>query len=436
MSAIIGLRREDKNLWERRVPLIPEHIRELKHEYSIEAILQPSGIRAFSDEEYIHAGAMVQEDISSCPIVFAIKEVPLSFFQPGKTYIFFSHTMKGQPHNMPVLRKLLELKCQLIDYEKVVDEKGKRLIFFGEHAGIAGMIDTLWAFGQRLNWEGIQTPFCEISQTYRYKSLNEAKEKITEVGKKIIRNGLHQSLVPLFCGVTGYGNVSRGAQEILDLLPIKEIAPEEISSIVKKPGDAKNIIYKIVFKEEHIVTPISTSHKFQLQDYYDHPEKYRSVFYSYLPYLTMIVNCIYWEKRYPRLVTKENLRDLYSAESKPRLRVIGDISCDIEGSMECTTHGTDSGNPIFVYNPLNGQVIDGFAGVGTVVMAVDNLPCEIPRESSTYFSQALKNFIPDITQADFSADFEQCKLPATIKNAVVVYQGKFTPNYAYLKKFL
>ncbi|MBI4738176.1 hypothetical protein HY772_01200 [Candidatus Woesearchaeota archaeon] len=147
------------------------------------------------------------------------------------------------------------------------------------------------------------------------------------------------------------------------------------------------------------------------------------------------MNCIYWDVRYPRFVTKDCLRQAFG-QGRTRLRVIGDISCDIEGSMECTVKATEPDNPVFVYNPLTDIATDGCEGDGVVVMAVDNLPCEFPRESSESFSNALRTFIPDIVNADFSKDFEHCQLPPQIKNAVIVYHGELTPNYRYLEKYL
>jgi alpha-aminoadipic semialdehyde synthase len=335
-----------------------------------------------------------------------------------------------------MLKRILELECQLIDYEKVVDEKGRRLIFFGKHAGIAGMIDTLWALGQRLSWEKIPNPFKQIKIAHQYESLTRAKEEISEVGKKIKSDGLDKSLLPFICGISGYGNVSHGVQEVLDLLPIKEISPNEIFPLVEGAEYSKNHIYKVVFKEEHTVEPIFSADRFELQDYYDHPEKYRSKFETYIPHLSLFMNCIYWDKRYPKLVTKKYLKQLYADKEKPRLRVIGDISCDIEGSVECNLKWTEPDKPIYVYDPFEDKAIDGYEGNGPVVLAVDNLPCEISKEASIYFSQVLKPFIPEIVKADFSVDFGQCNLPPPIKNAVIVYHGELTPNYRYLKNHL
>ncbi|MGB7063447.1 MAG: bifunctional lysine ketoglutarate reductase /saccharopine dehydrogenase family protein [Candidatus Zixiibacteriota bacterium] len=436
MTYAIGIRREDKSKWERRVPLTPEHVKELIENNGIEVYLQPSSIRIFSDQEFIQAGAKIQEDLSSCPVIFAVKEIPVDFFRPGGTYVFFSHVIKGQKHNMPMLKKMMELKCNLIDYEKVADDEGRRLIFFGRHAGLAGMIDTLWGLGRRLEWEEIGTPFSEVKNAYRYESLAKAKESISEVGELIRKSGLPEMLTPLIFGVTGYGNVSNGAQEILDLLPFEQIDPEEIFSLVERSAFSRNQIYKVVFKEEHIVEPIAREDQFDLQDYYNHPQKYRSQFERHIPHLTVLVNCIYWDERYPRLVTKKFLKELFDREKNPRLRVIGDISCDVEGSIECTAKVTQPDNPVYVYNPIEEGVTDGHEGEGVVILAVDNLPCEISREASLDFSQALKPFVLQVAKADLSVSFDECKLPGPIKKGMILYHGELTPDYRYIQDFL
>jgi len=434
MSACIGVRREDKKQ-EHRVPVTPEDAKKLKDEHGIEVLVQPSPIRAFKEEEFTQAGVVVQDDLSSCPVIFAVKEMPLDFFEPGKTYVFFSHVIKGQPYNMPMLKKMLELGCTLIDYEKVTDEKGRRLIFFGRHAGLAGMIESLWALGKRLDWEGIPNPFTQLRHTYQYDSLAEGKRAVSEVGEKLKAKALPDDVAPLICGIAGYGNVARGVGEILDLLPIEEIEPHEIASVVEGAKYDANVIYKAVFKEKHTVEPISPQDSFELQDFYDHPEKYRGVFENYLPYLTMVVNCIYWEEKYPRLITKKSVERLYST-GKPRLRVIGDISCDIEGAIECTVRSTKADAPVFVYDPSTGEAIDGYQGEGPVVMAVDILPSELPRDSSIYFSGVLQEYIPAIARADYSAPFEQLDLPPEIKRAVIAHNGELTPDYQYIEEFL
>ena len=433
----IGIRREDKSIWERRVPIVPEDAHELAQQHDLQIIVQPSDIRVFEDQEYESAGITVQEDLSECEVVFAVKEIPTKLFQPQTAYVFFAHVIKGQSYNMPMLKELLDLGCTLIDYEKVTDEKGRRLIFFGRHAGWAGMLDTLWALGKRLEWEGVTNPFSGIRQAHSYSSLEDAQAAVRETGEIIRTEGLPDSLNPLVVGFAGYGNVSQGAQDIFDLLPMQEIDPEQLISSFEdgQLGDS-NVVYKTVFKEQHMVAPNSPEAEFDLQEYYTHPERYRSRFSSFIPYLTVLVNGIYWEAKYPRLVTKEYLLQLYSEENSPRLRVIGDISCDVEGAIECTVRSTEPGEPVYVYNPETGETTDGVSGPGVVIMAVDILPSELPREASNDFSAVLKKFVPAIVRADYTVPFDSLDLPPEIKRAVIAYQGALTPSYSYLEQYL
>jgi saccharopine dehydrogenase (NAD+, L-lysine-forming) len=436
MKTLIGIRREDKNPWERRSPLIPTHVREIIRNNPIDIRLQPSTIRVFPDEDYQQEGARIEEDLSSCSIILAIKEIPLHFFKRDKVYVFFSHTIKGQPYNMPMLKKMMELDCTLIDYERIADKRGQRLLFFGEQAGQAGMIDTLWALGQRLNHEKTENPFDPIKQAFHYESLVEAKEEIERIGWRIHEKGLHPSLVPLVCGFMGYGHVSQGAQDILDLLPFEEIQPGNITSLFKEKNYASNKLYKAVFKEENLVEPREPNGTFELQHYYDHPQKYRSVFDPYLPFLTILVNCIFWTPDYPRFVTKKSLKKLFLENANARLRVIGDISCDVEGSVEITVRSTTPDNPVFVYDLEKDEAKDGVEGKGPVIMAIDNLPAEISLESSVFFSTMLKTLIPSLAAADFSGEFKTCGLPDSVKKAVILFRGKLTPDYEYMKKFI
>lgn len=436
MKTRIGIRREDKNPWEKRVPLIPSHVREIIQRFPLELWMQPSSIRIFTDQDFIMEGAIIEEDLSSCSVVFAVKEIPVDFFLPGKTYVFFSHTIKGQPYNMPMLKKMMDLGCTLIDYERVMDEKEQRLVFFGTQAGQAGMIDTLWALGQRLKRLGKSNPFEEIRLAHQYGSLVDAKESIKKVGWHIHKMGLEPSHVPLICGFTGYGRVSQGAQEIFDLLPVEEVSPTEIESFFKNGNYTSNRVYKIIFKEEHMVKPRSTSQKFELNEYYDRPERYQSIFESYIPFLTVLVNCIYWAPQYPHFVRKEYLRELWEKDPSPRLKVIGDISCDVEGAIECTLYATNPGKPVYVYDPIEKKALEGIQGRGVVLMATDNLPAELSLESSLFFSDSLSPFVPAIAMADYSSKFEDCDLPYPIKKAVILYKGKFTPEYEYMREFL
>ncbi len=436
MKHRIGIRREDKDPTEKRAPLTPEQVKTLIAEHQVEVVVEPSSNRIFRDEEYRRVGATVSEDLADCNIIFGVKEIPKDRFLPEHTYCFFSHTIKGQAYNMPMLQRMLDLKDTLIDYEKVTDEKGRRLIFFGRFAGYAGMIDTLWAFGQRLGWEGIDTPFKQIRQALNYPSLKAAKASIKAVGEAIQREGLPESLTPLVCGFAGYGQVSQGAQEIYDHLPVETISPTDLAAFVQSGNYSSKKVYKVVFKEEDMVRPVDPKDRFELQDYYQHPEKYRGRFEEYLPYLTLLVNGIYWEPKYPRLVTKQFLRSWYEREKQPRLRVIGDITCDIEGSIECNLEATNSLNPIYVYNPFEEKIAYGCEGVGPVILAVDKLPSELPREASESFGKALLPFVPALARADYTVPFQALEIPPEFKRAVIAHQGQLTPNYEYLREYL
>jgi alpha-aminoadipic semialdehyde synthase len=430
----IGIRREDKNIWERRAPLIPEQVGQLIGEHGLSFAVQHSDLRRFSDEEYREVGADVREDISDCRIVLGVKEMPESFFQPKHTYVFFAHVIKGQHHNMPMLRRMMELGCSLIDYEKITDDAGRRLVFFGRFAGIAGIVDTLSGFGQRLKLAGVETPFARVKLAHEYGRVALAKAALAEVGREVVEQGLPAELVPLVIGVTGYGHVAKGVWEMLDALGATEVQPVDLPALLAD-GDSRTI-YRVMFREEHMVEPKELGHRFDLKEYFAHPELYRSRFEEYLPHLSVLANCIYWDARYPRLVTKQWLKSAFEEGQKPKLAAVGDISCDIEGSVEATLKATEPGRPFFVYEPETGGVKDGVAGDGLLLMTVDNLPCELPFDSSREFGVALAPFLSALAGTDFDQPLDGLDLPGPIRRALIVHRGRLTPEYAYIEKFL
>jgi alpha-aminoadipic semialdehyde synthase len=434
MTTKIGIRREDINRWEKRVPLIPSHVRELVDRHPLEFRIQPSDIRVFKDADYRLSGIPVEEGLSPCSIVLALKEIPLELIEKNKIYLFFSHTAKGQSQNMPMLKRMMDLGCSLIDYEKMVDEQGRRVLYFGNYAGHAGMIDTLWALGRRLDAEGLANPFTILQPTHHYRNLVEAKEAVGELAWKVIREGLPHALGPVVFGFFGYGHVSQGAQEVFDILPVEAVRPADIPKLFRGRGEAPRTFYKAVFKEEDMVRPVDPAKPFDLQDYYANPEKYRPVVEAYVPYFTAIVNGVYWAPKYPKFVTKGFLKTLYGSGSRPRLRVVGDITCDINGSIECTVKATDSEDPVYVYDPAADEPLMGFKGNGPAVLAVYNLPAELPLESSTYFSGKLKEHVPAVAAAHFDGPFSDCGLPDVLRRAVILYRGQLTPDYAYLSR--
>jgi alpha-aminoadipic semialdehyde synthase len=359
--------------------------------------------------------------------------MPIDFFEKDVAYIFFSHTIKGQKYNMPMLQHIMNTGSTLIDYERVVDEKGRRLIFFGNWAGMAGISDTFRVLGERLEIEGIKpNPFTGMRTTLELKGLEAVKEEFKLLGKRIQEQGLPEELTPFVVGFAGYGNVSRGAQMLFDLLPHEEVQPENLQNIEPQ----HNLLYKCVFKEEDMVEPRDSSNNFELQDYYKSgKEGYIGVFHNYVQYLTVIMNCIYWTKKYPRLITKDFIRKHWKEESR-KLRAIGDISCDVGGAIEFTLDCTTPAEPAFVYLIDEDRIELGVKGEGPVIMAVDNLPCELPREASTSFGETLLEFIPALAKADLKASFEELDLPREIKDAIIVYRGELTKNFEYLNQYL
>lgn len=431
MAAKIGIRHEDKYELERRVPLVPEDVKELT-DAGLDVVVQKCEKRIFKNGEYEAAGAVLADDMKEADVIFGVKEVTIPSFEDNKTYVFFSHVIKGQSYNMPMLRKMIEKKVNLIDYEKVADDKNRRLIFFGNFAGLAGMIDSIWAAGLRYQYLGTNTPFLKLKQARMYNSLLEAKEVLKDISDDIAENGLPKEICPFVVGFTGYGNVSKGAQEILDILPHEEITPAELHNL-KNTGYSTKKIYKVIFKEEHL-----SEHKenkpFELQHYYKNPAEYRSVFEQYIPEMSIMMNCMYWSPEYPRIVTKDYLEKNYSEDFK--LKVIGDVTCDVNGSVECTEMGTHIDDPVFVYDTKNKTFEMGHKGKGLLMMSVDILPSELPRESSEFFSRALLPFIPGIAKADFDVQFEELDLPAPIKRALILHKGEFTPDFKYIEQYI
>jgi alanine dehydrogenase len=430
----IGLRSEEKP-FESRVPLVPKHIADLVNKHNIRFVVEPSNQRIYTTDDFTRVGATLHPlKGSEVPVVLGIKEMPTDFFEKGKVYVFFSHTIKGQEDNMGMLQRILDVGATLIDYERVIDENGRRLIFFGNWAGMAGISDTLRVLGKRLESKGITpNPFASLKPTLECRDLAELKEQFQLLREKITDMGLPEAMIPLVIGFAGYGNVSRGAQEMFDILPYEEVEPDQLSKI---DSPKSNVLYKCVFKEEHMVKPKEQGADFDLQDYYRHgATKYQGIFHEYVPYMSVVLNCIYWTEKYPRLITREFIRKHWNDKSR-RLEVVGDISCDVNGAIEFTVRTTNPGSPAFTYLVEENRAESGVEGQGPVVMAVDNLPTELPRDSSTSFSETLFDYIPALAKADFTVPFDKLELPPELKDAVIVYQGSLTKDYEYLKEHL
>ena len=218
--------------------------------------------------------------------------------------------------------------------------------------------------------------------------------------------------------------------EVLEPLPTRELSPSEVAAIAADPAAADDkVVYTVTFTEEHLVRPAG-EHAFVLQDYYDHPERYESDFEQYLPHLSLLLNCIYWTERYPRVVRKQDL------PAMTRCKVIGNISCDVEGSIEATVKATEPGDPVYTYDAESDSAVMGVAGAGPVICAVDILPAELPRDASESFAAALGPFAKEIAAADYSGSLADSGLPDPIQRSCIVWRGELTPDYAYLAEHL
>lgn len=428
---IVGIRLEDKSIWERRVPLVPADVEALR-ESGLSFKVQPSALRIYGDASYTSAGADVQEDLSSAEVIFAVKEVPIPLLLENRAYCFFAHVIKGQPYNMPLLKELLDRKITMIDYERITDGHGHRLVKFGLEAGQAGMIDSLYTLGVRLAREGVENPFSSVTQAYCYDDLADAKVKIEAVGE-VLKKGLDLPDGPLVVGFTGRGSVSQGAQDVFDLLPHEIVEPEDLPAVMQRPE--RDRIFKVVFDKRHLARPTEEGRPFVETEYHQHPERFEGRLHEYLPYLTVLMNGIYWTEDYPKFVTKAHVRDCW-AKGQTRLKVIGDVTCDIDGAVELTYKPTQPDQPTYIYDPSTDAFVDGLDGPGVAVLAVDNLPCELSRDASDNFSRSLRDFVPAIARADYTAPFEKLDLPPAILRAVITHRGKLTPEYTYLREHL
>ncbi|RKZ16831.1 hypothetical protein DRQ53_05265 [bacterium] len=430
MAHRIGLRREDKNVFERRVALTPDAVSRLRHT-GIEIEVEKFDSRCFEDALYKEAGAEIVDDPRDCPIILGIKEIPQGWFRKNGAYLFFSHTIKGQSANMPILREMMDLGCTLMDYECVTNDEGLRLIFFSRHAGRVGMVDGLWTLGQRLAALGHSSPLQDLEPAHRYYDLDAVKEAVVRVGDKIRKDGMPLAHGPTVIALTGGGNVAAGAREVFDLLPYEDVAPADLDTWLGHNQDAADRIALVHLLPEHFVVPKDKAQGFDFDHYVANPDDYEADFARWLPRITMLVHGVYWDERYPVLASREDLAALYDS-GDPKLLAIADITCDIEGSLKSTVRETEPGDPVYMYDPRSGEAPSGFEGEGIAVMSVGNLPTELPIEASMTFSEALEPFIPAMANADLEGTLEDSGLPPQIARAVILWRGELTESFAHL----
>ncbi len=450
MKNIIGIFREGiSKRGEKRVAITPEvakYFIDWKHQLLVQSRFNPKNgeiKRAFDDQDYSKIGAKISEDLSEANVIFGLKEIDIHRIIPEKAYLFFSHTHKGQIKNRAMLRELVDKKATIIDYELIRDEKHHRLITaFTYNAGYAGMVDSLWTLGKRLKSEEIENPFEKIPQAVDGIDLHSIRELIAKVGKKIENHGTPKEIPPIITVFLGKGKTSKGAQDIYDILPTEEITIDKLKEVYIHGSRKK--VYKLVLRTSEMYRPMSLdSQEFEGFESLNKREKdhhyivnsnlYESNLDEIIPYTTVLMNCITWSPQFPRLLTNQMMKNIYRMNKC--LQVIGDITCDPNGSIEFSKE-TWIDNPVYIYDPTGETQREGFVGKGIAVMAVTNLPCEFSADASCQFSNDLEPFLKPIAEANYKKSFEESNLPEEIKRAVIMWHGEFTDEFFYMRSFL
>lgn len=438
-NGCLGLVREDFSMWERRSPLCPHHVQELVRQ-GLKVIVQPSTKRIYTDKEYMDAGAIIKEDLSDASLVIGVKQIPASKIADNKSYLFFSHTIKAQANNMQLLDTILEKKARLFDYECITEGglDGKpRLVAFGKYAGVAGMIDCFQGLGQKLLAEGYSNPFLNIPQSYMYQNLDEARYTLRSIGAHIERYGLPEEISPMVFTFTGGGNVTKGAREMFELLPFEYVDVRELPSLaadVKSGKRKNNRLYAVLTSAKDMVKHKDGSPLVNNRDYYDNPKDYVPVFHeNVIPYTSVLVNGMYWDARYPRLLTNSQIQDIRKGGNK-NLKMVADITCDPQGSVEFLSHCTTIEKPFFSYIPEADENSDNLEADGIAMLGVEILPSEVPRDASEHFGEALMPLLPPLLRSAGSVTCDDMSdLPKEMQRACIASHGKLLPKWEYIQ---
>nr|XP_023029105.1 alpha-aminoadipic semialdehyde synthase, mitochondrial isoform X2 [Leptinotarsa decemlineata] len=440
----IAIRREDQSVWERRAPFAPSHVRKLVKR-GVKVIVQPSNRRAYPMQAYINAGATVQEDISEATVIFGVKQVPIDQLIPDKTYCIFSHTIKAQESNLPLLDAILEKRIRLIDYEKLMNEKGTRVVAFGKMAGIAGTVNILHGMGLRLLALGHHTPFMHIGPAHNYRNSSMARQAVRDAGYEIALGLMPKSIGPLTFVFTGSGNVSQGSQEVFQELPHEYVSPELLKKVAEH--GSLNKVYGCEVRRRHYLERADGG-GFDPVEYEEHPERYISTFNKKIaPYASVLVNGIYWAVNSPKLLTIPDAKHLLRPAHTPwlptsvgapalphRMLAICDISADPGGSIEFMNECTTIDTPFCLYDADRNKDTRSFNGPGVLVCSIDNMPTQIPRESTDFFGDLLYPFAFDIIQSNAQEPLERHSFCPVVNGAIIASNGRLTTNYEYIQE--
>lgn len=430
-SLVVGILRESKP-GEARAPLTPTDVTWLKNR-RISLEVESSAQRIYSDSEYERHGAKIVKKFDKASLLVGIKEPSINNICKNKVYMVFSHTIKGQKENMPLLKECLSKGVTLIDFERITDLYGRRLVFFGRFAGICGTVNSLYYYGKKLEREGIENPFSQLRPAFKYGSFLKAKNDLAVIGDRISKKGIDKRLSPFIIGITGHGNVSKGVNEALEPLHPIEIHPRDIERFRQHQRHIRNRVYKIVFYREEKLRSKS-GRGFYFEEYLSHPERFESNMAHYLPHLNILLHGSYWDKKYPRLVTKNMVKKIYDKNFK--LKLIGDISCDINGSIEMTHKTTTIDSPTLTYNPKTGKTVDGYESDGITILSRDNLPTELAKDASRDFGLLVREYLYQLAAHGVKDITNHVAIPREVRQAVIVEKKKLTKSYSYLSRYI
>lgn len=395
-----GIIKERKNPPDRRVVFTPEELVRLQNEHP-EAIVkvESSEIRVFNDEAYKNLGIKVADDISDCDVFFGVKEIPIEYLIPNKKYFFFSHTIKKQVHNRKLLQAILNKNIELYDHETIVDDKNRRLIGFGRYAGIVGAYNGFRAFG------------------VKYDLFNIPKAATLQTKEDLIIRLKRQILPNIKIVLTGHGKVGMGAKEILDGMKVKQVTPEDFLS--KTYSQAVYTQIDVLDYNKRLDGTIIEDKI----DFYKNPTAYTSNFERFSKVADMFFAGHFHGNDAPDILTQDMLK---AADCK--IKVVADISCDVEGPIACTIRSSTIAEPFYGYLPLENKEVPYSHPGSIMVMAVDNLPCELPKDASEGFGEM---FMEHVIPAFFNGDKD-----GILQRSKMTENGKLTERFAYLQAFV
>lgn len=393
----IGILREEKVPHDRRVAFTPEQCKHIESTFNVKIIVQPSDWRVIKDSQYTAAGITLRDNLTDCDILIGIKEVPAENLIPEKKYLFFSHTIKKQAHNKKLMKALIEKKICMIDYETMTDEHFNRIIGFGHYAGIVGTYNGILGYGLKYN-------LFNLKRAVDCTDMNEVKEELKKV-----------NLPNLKIIITGNGRVANGAIELAGMLHLRRITPYEFTHYTfREPTYTQ--LHSSNYNE-----PLDGS-AWNTEKFYSHPDKFRSTFMKYARFCDLLIHCSYWNPKAPLLFTKQEMKS-----PEFGISVIADVTCDINGSIPSTTKASTIAEPFYGYDTKSEQETTAFSKDAITVMAIDNLPCELPLNASEDFGKELiDKVLPFLLKEDNNE---------MIERATIVKNGKLMPRFDYLKDY-